>query len=165
MRALTNEVRSIAALGRALLLLLPIVLGGCDWNRSKFIPDNLVGVWRTNDPRYRGRSMDLGKDTAVISTGVEKPSVESVESVKVQPAGEETTYTIQCHTSQGARHLLTLRFSPRGDGELWFSHQQSIVWKRRPATDISPHRRQRVTLVPRPLYEIDCIQRDCARDW
>ena len=69
MRALTNEVRSIATLGRALLLLLPIALGGCDGNRSKFIPDNLVGVWRTNDPRYRGRSMDLGKETALISTG------------------------------------------------------------------------------------------------
>jgi hypothetical protein len=108
--------------------------------------------------------MDLGKETAVIETGVEKPSVESVESVKIQPAGEETTYTIQCRTSQGARHSLTLRFSPRGEGELWFSHQQSVVWKRRPATDISP-RRQRVTVVPRPLYEIDYIQRDCSRDW
>jgi hypothetical protein len=172
MRARTKGVRSIVPLGRVLLLLLPIVCSGCNWNRSRFIPDSLVGVWRTDDPRYRGRSLELGKDSAVIGTGGDKPSMESVESVKIRPAGEETTYSINCRAADGTQHLLTLRFNPSRDGEIRLSHPDGIVWRRRPDIGISSHGpdtearpRHHVTFVPRPLYEIDCVRRDCSRDW
>ena len=164
MRALAKRVRTIAPLGRVLLLLLPIVCSGCDWNRSRFIPNDLVGVWRTEDPRYRDRSLELGKANAVIGTGADKPSIESVESVKIQSAGEETTYSIDCRSGDGTRHLLTLRFTPNAGGEIRLSHPQNVVWKRRPDTGILPQR-HRALLVPRPLYEIDCIKRNCSWDW
>jgi hypothetical protein len=172
MRKLHKGVRSIAPIGQVLVLLLPIVCGGCDWNRSRFIPENLFGVWRTDDPRYRGRSIQLGKDNVVIGTGDDKPSIELVESVRIRPAGEDTTYSIHCRTTDGTQHLLTLSFNPNGDGEIRLSHPQNIVWKRRPDTDISPHRPttdlslsyHHVQLVPRPLYEIDCVRRNCSRD-
>ena len=172
MRTQANGIQSLAPIGQVLLLLLPIICGGCDWNRSRFIPENLVGVWRTDDPRYRGRSLELSKDIAVIGIGGEKPSIESVEWVKTQATSEETTYSIQCRTADGTKDLLTLSFSPKGDGEIRLNHPQSIVWKRRPDTDISSHRpnaapspgRHRPKLVPRPLYEIDCIKSDCSRD-
>jgi hypothetical protein len=164
MRALANGVRTIVPLGRVLLLLLlPIVCGGCDWNRSRFIPDDLVGVWKTDDPRYRDRSLELGKANAIMGTGSDKPNIESVESVKIQKAGEQTTYSIACRTTDGTRHLLTLGFSPNGGGEIRLSHPHDVVWKRRPGTAILPHRP--VLIVPRPLYEIDCIRRNCSRDW
>lgn len=164
MRALANEFRSIALIGQVLLLLLAIVCGGCDWNRSRFIPDNLVGVWRTDDPRYRGRSLELGKESAVIGVGGDKPSIESVESVKTQQPEQETTYEISSRGADGTRHVLILRFSPNGDGEIRLSHPQNVVWKRRPDIVTSPQR-HRVLLVPRPLYEIDCVRRNCSRDW
>ena len=164
MKGQTTRVRSIASLGRALLLFLPIVCG-CDGNRSRFIPDSLVGVWRTDDPRYRGRSLEFGKDRAVIGTGGDKLSIESVESVKIQPAGEETTYSIRCRTADGTQHFVNLRFSPNGDGEIRLSHPQNILWKRGPATGFSPNRHRRALLAPRPLYEIDCVHSNCSRDW
>jgi hypothetical protein len=164
MRALANQVRTVALLGRVLLLLLPIVGGGCDWNRSRFIPDDLVGVWRTDDPRYRDRTLELGKANAVIGVGADKPSIESVESVKIQPAGEDTNYSIDCRGGDGTRHLLTLRFSPNAGGEIRLSHPPNVVWKRRPDGHTLPDHR-RVLLVPRPLYEIDCIKRNCSREW
>ncbi len=93
---------------------MPIVGDACDWNDSRFVPSELIGVWRTDDARYRGRAIELGKDSAVIETGRDQASTESVESVKIQPAGKETTYSLRCRPADGSRHVLTLRFSPSG---------------------------------------------------
>jgi hypothetical protein len=164
MRNVAKDVRPIVLCGQLLLLLLPIIGGACDWNDSKFVPGELIGVWRTDDARYRGRAIELGKDSAVIETGSDQASPESVESVKIQPAGKETTYSIRCRAADGTRHVLTLRFSPSGGGEIRLSHPQNIVWKRRFDIDIPVARRHRATIVPRPLYEIDCIQNNCSQD-
>jgi len=170
MKMLTSEVRSMTTLGRMLLLLLLIACWGCDGNRSRFIPDNLVGVWRTDDPRYRGRSLELAKDSAVIGTGTDKPSIELIDSVTIRPASEETTYSIQCRTADGTRHLLTLSFRANGDGEVRLLHPQNIVWKRRldpdlPSRGKASPKYHRTQIVPKPLYEIDCVTRGCSGDW
>jgi hypothetical protein len=164
MRNISSGVGSIIRLHRLILLLLPIVLAGCDWNDSKIIPDNLVGVWRTNDTRYRGRSLKLSKDSAVIDTGIGSPNIEAVESVKIQPVGEETNYSIKCRTLDGTQHLLSFRFSPKWGGELRLSHQQSIVWRHSRDTKIKPPLDVHVEDRPQPLYLIDCIHHICSLD-
>ena len=164
MKNLFSRVRSILPFARLILLLLPIVLGGCDWNDSKFLPDNLVGVWRTNDIRYRGRSMKLSRDSAVIETGVGNPNKETVESVKIQPAGEETDYSIKCRSSDGTEHLLSLRFSPKWGGELRLTHQQNTVWRRSHDSKIKLPVDVQVEDAPKPFYEVDCTHRNCSLD-
>ena len=161
MKNLCSRVRSILTLARPILLLLPMVLGSCDWNDSKFIPDNLVGVWRTNDVRYRGRSMKLSEDSVVIETGIGNPSKETVESVKIQPAGDETNYLIKCLTSDGSEHLLSLRFSSKWGGELRLEHQPNLTWRRGHDTKIMPSPDIPVNDAPRPFYEVDCTHHRC----
>jgi hypothetical protein len=161
MKNLSFRVRSILTFARLILLLLPIVLGGCDWNDSKFIPENLVGVWRTNDARYRGRSMKLSEDSVVIETGIGNPSKETVESVKIQRAGDETNYLIKCRASDGSEHFLSLRFSSRWGGELRLNHQQNMAWRRGHDTKSMPSTDIQVEDVPRPFYEVDCTHRNC----
>jgi hypothetical protein len=162
MKNLPSRVRSILSFARLILLLSPVVLGSCDWNDSKFIPDNLVGVWRTNDARYRGRSMKLSEDSVVIETGIGNPNKETVESVKIQPAGDETNYLIKCRTSDGSVDFLSLRFSSRWGGELRLNHQQNVAWRRGHATKIMPSTDLQVEDAPRPFYEVDCTHRDCS---
>ena len=48
--------------------------GACDWNDSRFVPNELIGVWRTDDVRYRGRAIELGKESAVIETASDQAS-------------------------------------------------------------------------------------------
>jgi hypothetical protein len=165
MSKISTLVRSMIASTRMILLLLPLMLGGCDWNDSKFIPDNLVGVWRTNDARYRDRSMKFSKDSALIETGVGIPSKESVESVKIQSAGEETNYSIKCRTADGNADLLSVRFSPKWGGELRLNHQPNMIWRRSRFNESSPTGDGHVADPPRPFYEVDCIHRNCSMDW
>src|SRR4051794_26188160 len=77
-----NKSTSITSMGQVLLLLLSMFCGSCDWNRSRFVPSELIGVWKTDDVRYRGRSLELSVDTALIETGSDEPGTEAVESVK-----------------------------------------------------------------------------------
>jgi hypothetical protein len=161
MKTLCPRVRSIFAFVRPALLLLPIVLGSCDWNDSKFIPDNLVGVWRTNDARYRGRSMTLSEGSVVIETGIGSPSKETVESVKMQPAGDETNYLIKCRTSDGGEHFLSLRFSSKWGGELRLNHQPNMAWRRGHDAKFMPSADMPVESQPRPFFEVDCTHHKC----
>jgi hypothetical protein len=130
----------------------------------------------------------LEKNSAVIGTGVEKPSAQSVESVKIQPTDDETTYSIRCRTEDGSQNVLTVRFTPKGGGKLRLSHPNRVTWTRGPdialgldtvpvpgsalgpdtATGPDTARkapgRHRTVVVPRPLFEIDCIKKDCTRE-
>jgi hypothetical protein len=159
-----NKSTSITSMGQVVLLLLSMFCGSCDWNRSRFVPSELIGVWKTDDVRYRGRSLELSVDTALIETGSDEPGTEAVESVKIQPTGAETTYLIRCRASDGTRHMLSLRFSSRGGGEIRLSHPDRVVWKRQDELDTAPRRHHRARLVPTTPYKIDCLDPKCSGD-
>src|ERR1035441_4705329 len=56
---------------RSTLLLAPLLLSlaGCDWGGTQTLPGQMVGEWRTDEPRYHGRFIKLEADRVTFGLG------------------------------------------------------------------------------------------------
>jgi hypothetical protein len=68
---------------RALLIFtLLAAIVGCQPATEKTIPDDLLGVWKTSEPKYTDRFFELKKDAIIIATGENNTDTYSVASVE-----------------------------------------------------------------------------------
>jgi hypothetical protein len=106
---------------------------GCTRTQTKtqnYVPDELVGYWRTDAPRYGDRFLKLERDYVTIGTDEDDvASVQRVREVRTEHQGEITIYSISSINSLGP-DLLRLEFEPTDGGLIRISHMQGIVWRR-----------------------------------
>ena len=108
-----------------------LVLGGCARVQTQnHIPEELIGYWRTDSPRYEKRFLKLEKDYVTIGTEEDNvASVQSVREVRTERKGGKMIYTISSINSDGA-DLLSLEFEPAHGGSIEIRHMQGILWRR-----------------------------------
>jgi len=102
------------------------------------IKDGLHGIWRTNEPRYKGCSFALTKDLIVFSNGytldvvdaflLKSINVNYILKIRKQEKKEELPlYTIFYEDMNGQPFKLAFHVDPE-DGSLVFKNQQYIEW-------------------------------------
>lgn len=104
----------------ALTLLLALV--GCGPESTKTVPDDLIGVWKTSEPKYADRPFQLSRDAITFWTG----------------GGESYTRTVARVTRvrEDGNVLYTVFYVDPADAErfefkLAFYYDGSIRWKNR----------------------------------
>lgn len=118
----------------SVLLLLAIACMSSGCNNSRILPDALVGFWTTENPRYRDRFIELDNVYLFIGVGTRQvPKLQVVNKFKAMQAGNETTYTIYSKDMQGVGDQMTFKFRPANGGEIEFSNQRGVVWRRVPS--------------------------------
>ena len=124
----SGVLKRIGATGLVLMLSLCLA---CHGKRSLTLPSELSGVWATDDPRYRGRLLELWPTFIIIITGPENPvSVQWVDKVETQPRGDEAAFTVySTDYSQRQDYQMVLRFSSANGGELRCGNEPQ-VWRR-----------------------------------
>ena len=172
---------------RPTLLLLPLLLllTGCDWRGPQTLPGQMVGEWRTDEPRYHGRFIRLETDRITFGLGGVAPdTAEHIEKVKMAPSDNPTDYTIRLKAGDGTPDSIVLQFTRQNGGELRLKSQPMVVWKRKnepdrtlPKETPQPETSQRKT--PRretpptgriygehmTVYKIDCLRPKICRSY
>jgi hypothetical protein len=115
-----------------MILLALLVCVGCSGNHSPMLPTQLEGVWRTDDPRYQDRFLELSPTFVILVTGrSDRASVQWIDKVEIETLGEATAFTVySTDYLEGTHHEMALQFTLANGGELPFKNQ-SQVWKRR----------------------------------
>lgn len=120
-------------MSKQLIAVLAILLPFCGCTRTQtqdHIPDELLGYWRTDTPRYQGRFLKLDRDYITIGTSDDNlTSVQRVREVRAERNSESTIYTIYSINTEGIESL-NLEFEPANGGSLQIRHMGGILWKR-----------------------------------
>ena len=118
------------------ILLLGVTSGlGCLRKASQMLPREIEGVWRTDDPRYKDRLLELSRVFVITVTGREDaPRVEWIDKVETVPMGTGLQITVDAtDRSLGVRDHMKLMFRPASGGEIRFNNQPQI-WRRQQRT-------------------------------
>lgn len=162
-----------------LALLALLTLTGCEPQQPQALPDQMIGEWRTGEPRFQGRFMKLETGQITFGLGGIAPDrVEHIEKVSAASNKNPFEYTIRLKTVDGATDSIVLQFSPQNGGELRLKSQPKIVWslKSQPARTLpkvvpgesSQHAVQPPTIVlgeHRTIYKIDCTRPHVCRSY
>jgi hypothetical protein len=111
---------------------LLLLLAGCHWRGPQTLPFQMVGEWRTAEPRYHGRFLRLETNRITFGLGGVAPDkTEHVERVNMAPSDNSTDYTIRLKAGDGTDDSIVLQFTPQNGGELCLKSQPKVIWKRK----------------------------------
>jgi hypothetical protein len=115
-------------------LLVPIVgwvafLLWQHWPKPANIPAELIGVWKTSDPKYAGRSFEIDLVSVNFGTGDGRSSTGFVEKIDGVSDGGGTVYTISYDTD-GVENQCSFYYSEQKGKTIVFSNQPGIAWSK-----------------------------------
>jgi hypothetical protein len=97
------------------------------WPKSPNVPDELVGTWRTSDPRYADRSLDIDTVTISFGTGPGTAATGFIQKVEGVPEGSRTLFTIT-YVEDGQEELCSFYYRPANGKTIVFKNQPDINW-------------------------------------
>ncbi len=105
-------------------------------DRTTVLPDEIVGTWRTTDPRYAETILDIGKTSLVFGTVDNSSTSHTIERVEQEDFDLAKLYTVH-YRDEGGLNELSFFYVPV-DGLIRFKNQRSLAWRRAsvPAADI-----------------------------
>jgi hypothetical protein len=98
------------------------------YDRPTLVPDELIGVWATSNPKYADRSLELSRVTVVFGTSKESVHVYFVSNVKKTVLDSNTLYTVYFHRLEGTEDEVSFYYSPENGGVIQFKNQKHIKW-------------------------------------
>ena len=113
-----------------IFILVPVcamLLLGRESPGSRIVPSELVGTWRTGDPGYGDRYIEI--DPVSISFGTGKITFTNwfIEQVESTPAGGNILYTIH-YVHNGEKGQCSLYFSGESEKTIYLKNQAGIAW-------------------------------------
>ena len=134
----TGPVRSKAAwwclaLGLALAAGCGLIYG---WLGSDEIPDDLIGYWVTDEPRYAEARMEITKETITFSKGLDYINMNEIDDVEVSDKKGKTLVKITYEDREGGEFTLSLYHYPGPrNGSIRFVNQMQMVWEKERETE------------------------------
>ncbi len=109
-----------------------LVIWGCDAAKPPAVPPELLGTWRTTDPRYDGLFFKI--DDASFSYSTVEGKVENYALVKYERGDAREQQTISTHVLHGNRDgqklTVSLLYESGEGGRFKFKNQNKTIWTR-----------------------------------
>ena len=105
-----------------------VFLSGCGSERTKTVPDELVGVWQTRAAKYADRFLELTKTTISFGTGGEDFYTRTVVAVEKTREDGDTLYTVYYTDAEGGEYKFAFYYEPTSGGVIRYKNQKSILW-------------------------------------
>jgi hypothetical protein len=113
----------------SLLLILAIsFVWHCGYERSA--PNELVGVWKTQDPKYTNRFLEIDTDTITFGTGEGTFETYTIKKIKKGHETKGMLYTVHYEDEAGNTYTFAFYYSPEMGGVLRLKNQKEIIWKK-----------------------------------
>jgi hypothetical protein len=104
-------------------------LVGCAGQEPGQVPDELIGVWVTDDHRYQGRFLKLEAGTIHFGMGEDQASENPIIDVETIQEGETSIYRIRYLSPEGLEYTQSLYYEPESE-KIRYKSRPSVVWKR-----------------------------------
>jgi hypothetical protein len=95
------------------------------------IPATLIGVWKTEDPRYEGRHFELTVDTVRLAMGQNGQTAFPIRKFEKNEEPRATVYSVAyLNLTDGVTDTLSFSYEPANGGVIRFRNQRNIRWQR-----------------------------------
>lgn len=112
----------------AALLVFAVCLSGCsNVTIIKTVPQNLVGVWSTDAPKYADRYFELKKDAVTFALGNGKLSTNTILQVTEAPDKARSFYEISYQTPEGTTQKFAFYYTPP-TSTIQIKSQEKMNW-------------------------------------
>jgi hypothetical protein len=111
---------------------LVALLSACQGSDAPVVvPPDLVGLWKTDHPRYEDRYFELTVDKITLGMGSGDTGSFPIREIGRERAGRTTLYSVgYANAVEGVRDTLSFYYEPQDGGAIRFRNQQNILWKR-----------------------------------
>jgi hypothetical protein len=108
------------------------LLGGNSCKKELAVPDELLGVWETSEPKYEGCYFEVTKDEIIIKDIEEDINFFKITKIEAEEDPEENfvTYIITHAYPEGPPFELSFLYFPGEEDTIRFKNQTNIVWVR-----------------------------------
>ena len=108
---------------------------GCLSNEIDNLPQEVLGHWETETPKYAGFSFELGEETVTFTdlnaeNGIESNTIE--KRTKELDNEANIFYVVHYENEEGLELKFAFYYDPSGGGEIRLKNQKTIVWTRVP---------------------------------
>ncbi len=103
---------------------------GCSQSSSDTVPDSLLGMWTTPDPRYANRFLELHRESVTLGLGENGQTVLPVLSVEWTSEYGKSLFTVRYKADDGSQNSMAFYHLPF-DGVLVFKNQLHTYWLRK----------------------------------
>ena len=108
------------------LLASGFVLFGCE-PESEILPSEMLQVWHSDEPRYRGRSFELRPDWVIYGTGGAGSDLHQLEHVASEANSDGgRLYTIRYKTQDGESTAIELTYYSSPETRLIFANHHEV---------------------------------------
>lgn len=122
---------AVRVAGSAIALSLLLALAGCGPERTKTVPSELIGVWKTQAPDYADRFLELTRDSIRFGTGGDEFYVRSIVGVEKALEDGSTLYTvfyIDPADPEKYQYKVAFYYDPGNQGVIRYKNRTDIVW-------------------------------------
>jgi hypothetical protein len=103
-------------------------------NQPTYMPEKVWGIWKTADPRYADRYLDISEAVFAIGQGRQRLQVFFFRRVVMTPNGKNERYTLYYRPDERAKNpvqSLTFDYTITDEGpRIQLKHQRNIIWYR-----------------------------------
>jgi hypothetical protein len=107
-----------------------LIFSACQFEQKITVPDELVGVWKTMEPKYTGTSFEFTEDKIIIGTVEGEKNSSVIKNIGRKDIRSEgiILYTIHYGNSEEENITLSILYDPANNGTIRFQNQDRIVW-------------------------------------
>jgi hypothetical protein len=89
----------------------------------------LIGVWKTDDPKYADRFFEITRENIIFGTGGDSSSTHRIVDLEQEQEDGAVLYAIHYLNEDGQEYKLALRYIP-STGAVRFGNQRQFEWTR-----------------------------------
>lgn len=100
----------------------------CQSTTGPTAPSDLVGVWKTSDPKYAGRFFEIKRDVVIFGTGEGNADIHTIFKIEKVREAAGILYTIFYVNRDGRQDGFSFYYDPANRGVIRLKHQRTIAW-------------------------------------
>ena len=122
--------------GILLALVMFASIFGSQCEETVTVPGELVGVWETSEPKYKGCYLELTEDLIIFANRahLDKKDVNRISGIKKTDRGKQILYTFSYEfyyeDKRGQECKFSFYYDPSEGGAIRFKNQLKIKWKK-----------------------------------
>jgi hypothetical protein len=101
--------------------------------KQSAVPEELIGVWVTKDPKYANHPFEIKKDTIIFEQGLGYLDfdVYPIAGMKKTESEGQILYLIYYTLPSGKKFEFSFYYSAVNGGEIRFKHQPEMLWTKK----------------------------------
>lgn len=124
----SKQGRKVRVWTGLVLLVFLLVIAMPFSHRYRPAPSELTGVWRTTEPTYADRFLEIRSVFVVFGTGGNRGELYFFTHVEKVPGEENTEYILWYEGDDGVEYRVSLIYRPGDPPTLHLKNKQGVIW-------------------------------------